>query len=158
MTFEGMGEMFEGDSADTCGGKFPLVSMGGRAEGLACADLGARTPTGASGNFLFVLSFSSSLGLWIVTCGAKKNPIMLMGGPSRGSSVRRSRSEDSHQHEWIFFVSFLFPLSSALYLLPEWVVPRSWELGTEAVRVEWSYCNLVELCFTLRWIIQSIPQ
>jgi hypothetical protein len=51
MTFEGMGEMFEGDSADTCTGKFPLVLMGGRAEGLACADPGARTPIGASGNF-----------------------------------------------------------------------------------------------------------
>ena len=52
MTSEGLGEMFEGDSADTGGGKFPLVSMGGRAEGLACADPGARTPIGASGNFL----------------------------------------------------------------------------------------------------------
>ena len=52
MNFEGMGEMFEGDSADTCAGKFPLVSMGGRAEGLACTDPGARTPIGASGNFL----------------------------------------------------------------------------------------------------------
>ena len=28
MTSEGLGEMFEGDSADTCAGKFPLVSMG----------------------------------------------------------------------------------------------------------------------------------
>ena len=28
MTSEGLGDMFEGDSADTCGGKFPLVSMG----------------------------------------------------------------------------------------------------------------------------------
>ena len=35
--------------------KFPLVSMGGRAEGLACADPGARTPIGASGN---IASFS----------------------------------------------------------------------------------------------------
>ena len=35
MTFEGMGEMFEGDSEDMCAGKFPLRSMGGRAEGLA---------------------------------------------------------------------------------------------------------------------------
>ena len=50
MTSEGLGEMFEGDSADTCAGKFPLVSMGGRAEGLACADPEARTPIGASGN------------------------------------------------------------------------------------------------------------
>jgi hypothetical protein len=51
MTSEGFGEMFEGDSADTGGGKFPLVSMGGRVEGIACADPGARTPIGASGNF-----------------------------------------------------------------------------------------------------------
>ena len=51
MTSEGLGEMFEGDSADMCAGKFLLVSMGGRAEGLACADPVARTPIGASGNF-----------------------------------------------------------------------------------------------------------
>ena len=37
--------MFEGDSADMCAGKVPLVLMGGRAEGLACADPGARTPS-----------------------------------------------------------------------------------------------------------------
>ena len=49
MTSEGLGEMFEGDSADTCAGQFPLVLMRGRAEGLACADPGARTPIGASG-------------------------------------------------------------------------------------------------------------
>ena len=57
MTSEGLGEMFEGDSADTCGEKFPLVSMGSQAEGLACADLGARTPIGASGNFLGFFTF-----------------------------------------------------------------------------------------------------
>ena len=49
MTSEGLGEMFEGESADMCAGKFPLVSMGGRVEGLACADPGARTPIGTSG-------------------------------------------------------------------------------------------------------------
>ena len=50
----GLVEMFEGDYADTCAGKFPLVSMGGRAEGLACADPGARTNIGASGYFLLI--------------------------------------------------------------------------------------------------------
>ena len=49
--YQRLGEMFEGDSADICAGKFPLVSMGGRAEGLACADPGGRTPIGVSGNF-----------------------------------------------------------------------------------------------------------
>ena len=55
MTSEGLGEMFEGDSADMCAGKFPLTSMGGRAEGLACADPGARTLIGVSGNFTIIL-------------------------------------------------------------------------------------------------------
>ena len=54
MTSEGLGEMFEGDSADMCAGTFPLVSMEGRApaEGLACGDPGARTPIGAGRNFI----------------------------------------------------------------------------------------------------------
>jgi hypothetical protein len=43
MTSEGLGEMFEGESADTCAGKFPE----------------ARTPIGASGNFLFFSSETS---------------------------------------------------------------------------------------------------
>ena len=38
MTSEGLGEMFEGASADMFAGKFPLMLMGDRAEGLACAD------------------------------------------------------------------------------------------------------------------------
>ena len=52
MTSEGLGEMFEGDCADMCAGKFPQVLLGGRAECLACADPGARTPIGASGILL----------------------------------------------------------------------------------------------------------
>ena len=51
MTSERLGEMFKGDSADMCVGKFPLVSMGSQAEGLACEDPGARAPIGASGTF-----------------------------------------------------------------------------------------------------------
>ena len=38
MTSEELGEMFKGDSADMRAVKFPLVSMGGRVEGLACTD------------------------------------------------------------------------------------------------------------------------
>ena len=34
--------MFKGDSADTCFGKFSLILMGRRAEGIGCADPGAR--------------------------------------------------------------------------------------------------------------------
>ena len=56
--------MFEGDSADMCAGKFPLTSMGGRAEGLVCADPGARTPIGASGNLTKLLSKDGVWGQW----------------------------------------------------------------------------------------------
>ena len=56
MSSEGLGEMFEGDSADMCAGKFSPTSMGGRAEGLAFADPGARTPIGARENFICVMS------------------------------------------------------------------------------------------------------
>ena len=40
MTSEGLGDMFEDDSADMSAGKFLLKLMGGRMEGLACADPG----------------------------------------------------------------------------------------------------------------------
>ena len=61
MTSEGLGEMLEGDSADTCVGKFLLMTMGVRAEGLVCADPGARTPIGVSGNFSFFMSLTHNL-------------------------------------------------------------------------------------------------
>ena len=78
MTSEGLGVMFEGDSAEMCDGKLLLVSMGGRAEGLAWADPGARTPIGASENLLLfyseiyrwvgLISFSLKLLLLIIEC------------------------------------------------------------------------------------------
>ena len=73
ITSEGLGEMFQGDSADTCAGKFPLVSMGGRAEGLAFADLVARTPIGASGNlwaYLWLSRFQVGMSKGPVLWGA----------------------------------------------------------------------------------------
>ena len=55
MTSEGLEEMFEEDSADTCAHKFPFKSMGALAKGLACADPVTRTPFGMSGNFMFMI-------------------------------------------------------------------------------------------------------
>ena len=64
MTSEGFGEMFEGDSADMCAGKFSLMLMGGRVEGLACADLEARTPISASVYYsTFVFQGPNSMGI-----------------------------------------------------------------------------------------------
>ena len=65
MTSEGLGEMFEGDSADTCGGKFPLVSMGGRADRQACAD-GERGPPSARAEFQYHFKLYVALVLSMV--------------------------------------------------------------------------------------------
>ena len=51
MTYEGLGEMFEGDFADTCADKFPLAMMGVLAPGSAHARPSARPPIDTSGNF-----------------------------------------------------------------------------------------------------------
>ena len=45
MTLEGLGEMFEGYSEETCGRKIPTVPMGAEQRVLR-----ARTPIGVSGN------------------------------------------------------------------------------------------------------------
>jgi hypothetical protein len=64
MTLEGLGEVFKGDSADRCAGKFPLVSMGERANGQACAD-GERGPPSARAEFYIFL-------LYMNECNANK--------------------------------------------------------------------------------------
>jgi hypothetical protein len=72
MTSEGLGEMFEGDSADTLAGKLPLVSMGSRAEGIACADPVVRTPIGTSGN-LFYFMFQSRYNITVFNISNNNN-------------------------------------------------------------------------------------
>ena len=59
MTSERWGEMFKGDSADTCAEKFPLVSMVGRADTSSVHRQGARIPIGASGNLLIKVLFGA---------------------------------------------------------------------------------------------------
>ena len=78
MTFEGFWEMFEGGSAETCADKFPLVLMGGRVEGLACTDPGARTPIGASGNyktFCRITNMINTTPLYFEWCPTYQNSI-----------------------------------------------------------------------------------
>ena len=45
MASEGLGEMFEGDSADTCGEKILLVLMVGWADRQACIDVEQGPPS-----------------------------------------------------------------------------------------------------------------
>ena len=65
MTSEGLGEMFEGDSADMCAGKFPLVSMGGRADRQACAD-GERGPPSARAEIFVVVALLKCMGSFVL--------------------------------------------------------------------------------------------
>ena len=44
MTSEGLGDMFEGDSADTRAGKFPLTSIGGPSRGSRVCRPGSEDP------------------------------------------------------------------------------------------------------------------
>ena len=57
MTSKGLGEMFEGDSADTCAGKFPLVSMGGKRR-VSRAQTREREPPSALAEFCLLSSLS----------------------------------------------------------------------------------------------------
>ena len=50
-TLEGLGEIFEGYSAERCAGKIPLVSMGVLAPVSAHAGPSAQPPIDVSGNF-----------------------------------------------------------------------------------------------------------
>jgi hypothetical protein len=59
-----------------CAAKFPLVSMGGRAEGLACADPALWTPIGACGNFTYDLFFIYQIK------DLKKLPVLNLNNPS----------------------------------------------------------------------------
>ena len=54
MTAERLVVIFEGKSADMCGGKFSLVSVGVQAECPARADKGARNPSGLAEILLVV--------------------------------------------------------------------------------------------------------
>ena len=56
ITSEGLGEMFEVDSADTWARKFPLMTMRGWAEGLSCADPGARLYLGGKCKFFWEIT------------------------------------------------------------------------------------------------------
>ena len=57
MSWYRLGEMFEADFADTCAENFRSGWWGAERECRACADTGARTPIGVSGNCLIFLQF-----------------------------------------------------------------------------------------------------
>ena len=65
MTSEGLGEMFEGDYADMCADKFPLVSMGAE-QGVKRAQTGKQDPIGAGGYFFFYLATACLVACQII--------------------------------------------------------------------------------------------
>ena len=61
MTSEGLGEVFKGDSADMCAGKFPLVLLGDERTRQACADRERGPPSARAEIFnILFLHFSQS--------------------------------------------------------------------------------------------------
>ena len=121
MTSEGLGEMFEGDSADTCGRKFPLMLMGGRANGPVCAD-GERGPPSAPAEIIIIIRFKflclpdflipltlspSVTHLW-------SPPYCFMGGrysptrPRRISPATSKHSLKDMEMEWEYSKLYIF--------------------------------------------------
>ena len=70
MTSEGLGEMFEGDSADMCVGEIPLGPMGGWGDRQVCADW-EREPLSALAEFWHNLLSNKILGYHVIF-GRKK--------------------------------------------------------------------------------------
>ena len=57
-TSEGLGEMFDGDSADTRVGQFPVMTMGGQAEVLgARTHQACKTSAGAAHSNMFLTTY-----------------------------------------------------------------------------------------------------
>ena len=54
MTYEGLGEMFEGAFADMCAGKFPLVSMGAEQRVSRVQTLERGPPSALAIFFIFI--------------------------------------------------------------------------------------------------------
>jgi hypothetical protein len=67
MTSEGLKEMFEGDYADMCAGKFSASVDGWPGRTARVPDQGERTPIGASGNFKICYLFESNKSI-IISC------------------------------------------------------------------------------------------
>ena len=90
MTSEGLWEMFEGDSADTCGGNLPLVSMGAERR-VKRAQTRERGPPSAPAeilsNLVIIAAYLSTGGLRGYSLGKirwhLKNPpsYRVSGGP-----------------------------------------------------------------------------
>ena len=68
MTAEGLGEMIEGDSADMCAGKNPLVSMGGERR-VSRAQTRERGPPSALAEISFLSLYSYPGNVWVVKYG-----------------------------------------------------------------------------------------
>ena len=67
MTSDGLGEMFEGDSADTCAGKFPLTSMGAERR-VSRAQTRERGHHRREQNFVDTVRFNTAQCFTISTC------------------------------------------------------------------------------------------
>ena len=123
---------------DMCGEKFPLVSMGGRAEGLACADPGARTPIGASGIFFIWRHCGGFLGV--------RQPHQLLLKFLRNLIII-SYKESQFPHKWLMIQNLHLVYFEVSPVSPIW-----WKLSCSwwSWLLLWSRCagKIVRLCQT----------
>ena len=68
MTSEWLEEMLEDEFSDMCAIKFPLVSMGGRANPSSMRRRGVWTPISASGNIVEKITICQILGFFNGLC------------------------------------------------------------------------------------------
>ena len=112
MTSERLGEMFKGDPADMCAGKFPLVLMGGRADLSSVSRWGGRTPIGASGNLFIISGLSNNRtrlkGLGVAQTQMRKFSFLIPEDKILKTDTKKSMLYGCH--DILFFVEKLVNL------------------------------------------------
>jgi hypothetical protein len=103
--------------------KFWLVSMGGWTEGEACADPGARTPIGASGNFCVHL---------YITEIKESHPSVGVTGPDRheqngGALLRGGKLSNLFEYFKILWYAYAITFSHATHVFDDevWILSLS---------------------------------
>jgi hypothetical protein len=158
MTSDGLGEMFEGDSADTCARKFSLTSMGGWAESVACADPGARTPIGVSGNFVLQSKGFVWVWKWLYSLSIRTEKIPVPHSQSKG---KFKLNIESYKLVWLFLsqrMYFWLPKKQIMRMTNTqtswgWAVPSSVQVALAKPAVV-SYVNFF-LASYASWFVIS---
>ena len=150
-----MGKFQKSDSADTCAGKFPLTSMGGWAEGLACADPGSEDPHRRERNFVHIaftlhclanLLEIKSMGFSCWSSSKKPNVLLSVLQFSEASFIFHSSCSR--------IVVVLLMLSQANPMMPhKWLTIILMFMTSEGVLLEGRLSQRKGIQFPLAWVV-----